>query len=88
MTYGKISTDDGKGIVKMYVGEGEFVKDEVDTLGGVAIIRAPGLQSMMHYICANGYEHHVAMNRGWNADVLTEALGKYMGVEVYRHTAE
>ena len=85
MTYGKISTDDGKGVVKMYVGEGEFVEEAIDTLGGVAIIRAPGLQSMMHYICANGYEHHVAMNRGWNADVLEEALGKYLGVEVYHH---
>ncbi|TDA21275.1 hypothetical protein E1963_12690 [Extibacter muris] len=39
----------------------------------------------MDYICSNGFEHHVAMNRGHSADVLAEALGKYMGVDVYCH---
>lgn len=85
MTYGKISTDDEKGRVKMYVGEGSFVDDEIDTLGGVAICRVPGLQPLMDYICGNGFEHHVAMNRGRSAHVLAEALGKYMGVDVYCH---
>lgn len=86
MTYGKISTDDVKGVVKMYVGEGEFVKDEIDTVGGVAICRVPKLQSLMNYICCNSYEHHVAMNRGCNAKILEEALGRYLGVEVYNHS--
>ncbi|MCU0079669.1 hypothetical protein [Extibacter muris] len=45
----------------------------------------PGLQPLMDYICSNGFEHHVAMNRGHSADVLAEALGKYMGVDVYCH---
>lgn len=39
----------------------------------------------MKYICDNGFEHHVAMNRSLCADILEEALGKYMGWEVYRH---
>lgn len=85
MTYGKISTDDVRGVIKMYVGEGEFTDDTVDTLGGVAVCKVAGLQKLMDYVCCNAYEHHVAMNRGHNAKVLSEALGKYMGVEMYYH---
>lgn len=85
MTYGKISTDDVGGVIKMYVGEGEFTDDTVDTLGGVAVCRVPGLQKLMDYVCCNAYEHHVSMNRGHNAKVLSEALGKYMGVEIHYH---
>ena len=40
---------------------------------------------MMQYICKNGFEHHVCFVRGKVADVLQEALGNYLGVEVYRH---
>ena len=39
----------------------------------------------MRYICENGYEHHVCFVRGHVADILEEALTKYMGVQVYRH---
>ena len=85
MTYSKISTDDIKGIIKMYVGEGKFTDDMVNTPGGAAVCRVPGLQKLMDYVCCNGFEHHVAMNRGYNAKVLAEAFGKYLEVEVYCH---
>lgn len=88
MTYGKISTDEEKGKVKMYVGEGSFVEEEIDTPGGVAVCKVPGLQALMDHICSSGFEHHVAMNRGNSAKVLAEALGKYMGAEVYYHKGE
>ena len=32
MTFAKISTDDKKGKIKAYFGEGEFTEDPVDTL--------------------------------------------------------
>ena len=85
MTYAKISTDDIRGKIKVYVGEGEFTEDPVSTMGGAAICRVPGLRGLMKYICRSGFEHHVAMNRSRVADVLEEALGKYMGWEVYKH---
>ena len=44
-----------------------------------------GMQKLMKYICQNGFEHHVAMNRSHTAVILKEALEKYMGWEVYRH---
>jgi L-fucose isomerase-like protein len=86
MTYAKITTDDKNGKIKFYVGEGEFLKDRMDTEGGVAVCQVPDLQGLLNYICRNGFEHHVAMNRGLVADVLEEALGNYLGWEVYRHS--
>lgn len=85
MTFAKITTDDKNGKIKVYVGEGEFTDDPVDTKGGVAVCKVPGLQELMKFIAKNGFEHHVAMARGWIADVLEEAFGNYLGWEVYRH---
>jgi len=82
----KITTDDKLGKVKMYVGEGEFTNDSIDTMGGVAICKVPNLQKLMKFICKNGFEHHVAMYRSNTADVLKEALGKYLGWDIYRHS--
>ncbi len=85
MTYAKISTDDKKGLLKLYVGEGEFCADTVNTKGGVAVCKVPGIQSLMNYMCENGYEHHVTFSRGHVADIIEEAFGKYIGAEIYRH---
>jgi len=85
MTFAKISTDDKKGILKLYVGEGEFCDKTINTKGGTALCKIEGLQSLMNYMCENGYEHHVAFVRGHVADVIEEAFGKYIGAEVYRH---
>lgn len=85
MTFIRTTTDDTKGIMKMYVGEGTFEAEKIPTKGGVAFCRVQNLQQLMRYICDNGYEHHVCFVRGHVADVLQEAMGKYIGVEVYRH---
>ncbi|MGD2175136.1 MAG: hypothetical protein PVJ27_07015 [Candidatus Brocadiaceae bacterium] len=88
MTFAKVSTDDTRGVVRAYVGEGEFTDDPCDTPGGFAVCRVPGLQDLMDFLCRSGFEHHVAMNRARSAQVLQEALGNYMGWEVHRHGAE
>ncbi len=85
MTFLRVTTDDTRGVMKMYIGEGAFEAEEVPTKGGVALCRVPGLQDLMRYICENGFEHHVCFVRGKVADVLAEAMGKYLGVEVYQH---
>ena len=88
MTYVRITTDDTRGVMKMYVGEGEFTNETIPTKGGVAGCRVPGLQGLMRYICDNGFEHHVCFVRGHVADALEEAMSKYLGVEAYRHRAD
>ncbi len=85
MTFAKISTDDSKGLMKLYVGEGTFRPENIPTKGGVANCHVEGLQDLMDYICKNGYEHHVCFARGHVADVIQEAFGNYLGAEVYRH---
>jgi len=85
MTFIRVTTDDTQGIMKMYVGEGSFESEKIATKGGVALCRVPGLQQLMRYICDNGYEHHVCFVRGHVADVLEEAMSKYIGVQVHRH---
>ena len=87
MTFIRITTDDVRGKMKMYVGEGEFGEETIPTKGGVAVCQVEGLQNLMNYLCKNGYEHHVCFVRGHFADVLEEALGNYMDVEVYHHHA-
>lgn len=87
LTYGRISTDDPKGIIKAYIGEGVLTDDQLNTFGNRAVAQIPDLQGLMQYVCRNGFEHHVVMNASKTAAVLQEALGNYMGWEVYNHSA-
>lgn len=85
LTYGRISTDDPKGIIKAYIGEGELTNDALNTFGNRAVAQIPQLQNLMKHICRNGFEHHVVMNASKTAAILEEALENYMGWEVYVH---
>lgn len=46
-------------------------------------MKIPGLQRLREYVCKNGYEHHVAVNRNHYGRVVAEALENYKGWEVY-----
>lgn len=85
LTYGRISTDDPKGIIKAYLGEGELTNDPLTTFGNRAVAQIVDLQGLMKYVCRNGFEHHVVMNASKTANILEEALSNYMGWEVYAH---
>jgi L-fucose isomerase-like protein len=85
MTYARISTDDTRGRIKAYVGRGKFTNDPVKCDGGVGVCEVPRLQELLDFLCQNGFEHHVAMSRSGCAEVLEEALGKYLGWDVYHH---
>ncbi|WP_044199876.1 L-fucose/L-arabinose isomerase family protein [Dyadobacter tibetensis] len=85
LTYGRISTDDPKGIIKAYIGEGELTNDPLSTFGNRAVAQINDLQGLMKHICKNGFEHHVVMNASKTASILEEALQNYMGWDVYAH---
>ena len=85
LTYGRLSTDDSKGVIKAYVGEGMLTDDDLKTFGNKAVAKIPNLQGLMQYVCKNGFEHHVVMNASKTADILKEAFENYMGWEVYHH---
>ncbi len=85
MTYFRISTDDLKGKIKGYLGEAEFTGDPFDMDGGIAVCKVPHLRKLLSYMCQNGFEHHVAMTRSHCADVLREAISKYVKWDLYFH---
>src|ERR1044072_6153604 len=83
LTYGRISTVDSQGLIKVYVGEGELTNDALNTFGIRAVAQIGNLQGLMNYVCRNGFEHHVVMNASRTAPILKEALENYLGWEVY-----
>jgi L-fucose isomerase-like protein len=87
-TYCRVSTDDAEGNLSAYVGEGEFTDDPLMTFGGYGVVHIPDLQRLLHYVCDEGFEHHVAINLSQTASAAYEALGKYLGWHVYYHRGE
>ncbi len=85
VTFARITTDDGIGLIRAYTGEGRFTDDALATFGSRAVVEVPGLQKLMRHICRNGFEHHVAMNASECAGVLAEAFENYLGWETYLH---
>ena len=85
LTFGRVTTDDSRGVIRAYVGEGALTNDELRTFGTRAVARVPHLQKLLRYVCSEGFEHHVVMNASRTAGVLAEAFGRYLGWEVYHH---
>jgi len=87
MTFARISTDDVRGEIKAYVGEGEFTDHPHNMSGGIAVCRIPGLQKLLKYMGRNGFEHHVGMVRGHVGEIVAEAFERYMGWNTHHHQA-
>lgn len=88
LTYLRIGTDDLHGRMRAYAGEGEITADKLESFGGYGVVRIPSMQLLMRYICNNGFEHHVSVNRSRCARAVIEALGNYKGWDVYHHQPE
>lgn len=84
-TYFRISTDDPRGCVKAYLGEGRMTNDPYPMDGCIVVTEVPELQKLMKHICKNGFEHHVGLCRAEVADVIREAVESYLGWELYVH---
>ncbi len=86
MSFARFSTSDREGIIRGYLGEGAFTDDPLDTFGGAGVVRIPELQKLLHYICENGFEHHVAANLAPVSGAVQEAATRYLGWKVYQHS--
>lgn len=84
-TYCRVSTDDLRGEIATYVGEGRFTNDKLETFGGYGVVEIPRFQDLLQFICRAGFEHHVAATRAQVAEAVEDALETYLGWEVYRH---
>jgi len=87
MSFARFSTDDVHGKIRGYSGSGRFTDDPLETFGGAGVVEIPGLQKLLHYICEQGFEHHVAANFSSVAPMVHEAASRYLGWEMYAHTA-
>ena len=85
MTYFRVSTVDPRGKIKAYLGEGQFTDDPFDMDGGIAVCKVPRLRTLLAHLCQNGFEHHVAMARSLCADIVYEAVSKYLNWDIYHH---
>ena len=87
MTFVRFSTDDVAGKIRGYSGSGRFTDDPLLTFGGAGVVEISALQKLLHFICENGFEHHVAANFSTVAPVIHEATTRYLGWDMYAHTA-
>tara|TARA_R110002020_G_scaffold86590_10_gene213775 strand:- start:23401 stop:24867 length:1467 start_codon:yes stop_codon:yes gene_type:complete len=85
MTYFRLSSDDRNGMLKAYVGEGDFTDDPFGMDGGIAVTSIRDLRTLMRFVTRHGFEHHVAMVRGHHADIVNEAATRYLGWPIYHH---
>ena len=86
MSFARFSTDDINGKIRGYTGGGRFTDDPLDTFGGAGVVEIPGLQNLLHFICENGFEHHVAANFSTVAPAVHEATTRYLGWDMHAHT--
>ena len=85
MSFARFSTDDLHGVMRGYVGEGNFTDDPLETFGGAGVVHIPHLQKLLRYICERGFEHHVAANFSTVASAVHEAATRYLGWDMYWH---
>lgn len=85
MSFARFSTDDFTGKIRGYSGAGRFTDDPLETFGGAGVVEIPQMQKLLHYICENGFEHHVAANFSTVAPMVHEAATRYLGWEMYAH---
>jgi len=84
-TFCRTMTDDVDGVMRAYVGEGQFTDDTLETFGGYGVMQIEELQTLLTYICRMGFEHHVAVSLSQTAAPIAEALSNYLAWDVYHH---
>ena len=80
MSFARFSTDDREGKIGGYVGEGDSPTIRWTPSAAPAWWRFRNLQKLLHYICENGFEHHVAANLSTVARAVHEATATLSGL--------
>jgi L-fucose isomerase-like protein len=84
LTYLRLTTDEFRGTIRGYLGEGEFTEDPLSTFGGAGVVHVKNLQRVLQHACKNGFEHHVAVSQSSVSGPVLEALSTYLGWEMCR----
>ncbi len=70
------------------VAEGKIEDNRAVTFGGYGWCRIPNLQRLYRDVLLRQFPHHVAITQSHVANVLWEAFGNYLGMNVYHATQE
>ena len=74
---------DNDGGFKAVIAHGTVEPNSARTFGAYGWVRIPGIGGLYRDVLLRHFPHHVAMNRAQVGDVLWEALGNYLGFEVF-----
>lgn len=77
------ATQDNEGRHKAALAQGTVEPNPAETFGSYGWVRMPGMGKLYKDVLLRHFPHHVAMNRSTVGNVLWEALGNYLGFEVY-----
>lgn len=77
------ATQDNAGRFKAMLAQGTVEPNEATTFGAYGWVRIPGIQQLYRNVLLRHFPHHVAMNRSTVGNVLWEALGNYLGFQLF-----
>lgn len=80
-------TQDADGAWKAVFAEGRIEDNPAETFGAYGWCRIPNLQRLYRDVLLRHFPHHVAITQSHVGNVLWEAFGNYLGMDVY-HSAQ
>jgi L-fucose isomerase-like protein len=86
MTLCRVTQDPDSGW-KAVLAQGRFEPNKAETWGSYGWCRIPGLQRLYRDVLLRHFPHHVAITQTHVGNVLWEALGNYLGMDLY-HAAQ
>jgi L-fucose isomerase-like protein len=81
-------TQDPEGAWKSVIAQGQIEDNPAETFGSYGWCRIPDLQHLYRDVLLRHFPHHVAITQAHVGNVLWEALGNYLGMEVHHARQE
>ena len=81
-------TQDPDGTWKAAIAHGQIEDNPAATFGAYGWCRIPNLQRLYRDVLLRHFPHHVAITESHVGNVLWEAFGNYLGMEVYHATQQ
>jgi L-fucose isomerase-like protein len=88
VAFARLATDDTRGRIIGYIGDGEVTTDTLSTFGTTGVVKVPQLPKLLSFMAFHGFEHHVALSYSPRTRALREALTRYLGWKIYCHNGE
>jgi L-fucose isomerase-like protein len=81
-------TQDADGAWRAVVAQGQIEPNKAETFGAYGWCRIKNLQRLYRDVLLRHFPHHVAITQTHVGNVLWEALGNYLGMDIYHATQE